>query len=180
MNRRRSLLAVRSFANEAHLLRILDSVADSPEVTGSASIAPTSTTDSQYTVTQLVTASPFASSKGSTSSTGIITGRTGSIVGAIGGAALIAGVVLCLVIRRRRARSALSAVLIDSQSDVGRAAIPYPLATEMLRLYVRVFLSQLATCGHTRLIKQLRSSGPFRPKYIPDTGIILDDRHDEL
>jgi len=177
MNRRRSLLAVRSFANEAHLLRILDSVADSPEVTGSASIAPTSTTDSQYTVTQLVTASPFASSKGSTSSTGII---TGSIVGAIGGAALIAGVVLCLVIRRRRARSALSAVLIDSQSDVGRAAIPYPLATEMLRLYVRVFLSQLATCGHTRLIKQLRSSGPFRPKYIPDTGIILDDRHDEL
>jgi len=178
MNRRRSLLAVGSFANESQLLRILGSVADSPEVTGSAPVAPTSTTDSQYTVTHLATASPLASSKGSTSSTGII---TGSIVGAIGGAALIAGVVLCLAIRRRRrARSALSAVLIDSQSDMGRAAIPYPLAIEMLRLYVRVFLSQLATCGHTRLIRQLRSSGPFRPKYIPDTGIILDDRHDEL
>ncbi len=157
MNRRRSLLAVGSFANESQLLRILGSVADSPEVTGSAPVAPTSTTDSQYTVTHLATASPLASSKGSTSSTGII---TGSIVGAIGGA--------------------LSAVLIDSQSDMGRAAIPYPLAIEMLRLYVRVFLSQLATCGHTRLIRQLRSSGPFRPKYIPDTGIILDDRHDEL
>jgi len=125
------LLAVRSFANESQLLFILGSVADSPEVTGSASDIVATSTNGQTTLTPQNTSFPSASSsfKGSTN-TGAI---AGGVLGGIFGAALIAGIVLWFTIRRRRARSALSAAPNGGQGNMGQIIVPYPL------IYVRFF-----------------------------------------
>ena len=46
-----------------------------------------------------------------------------------------------ITVRRRRARSALSAVAFYDQSDVGHGAVLYPTVASVPRLYVRVFFS---------------------------------------
>jgi len=135
-------LVVRSFAIESQLLRILGSVTDSPEVTGITQppIAPTSTTDSQPTVMPQTTSSSLASNSSSkpegSTNTSVI---AGGIIGGIVGAALITVIVSWFTIRHRRARSAQSAVSIDGEGDMGQAVVPYPLAIETPRFYVRVF-----------------------------------------
>lgn len=106
---------------------------DSPEVTGSGSSIPTSTKNSQSTVTPQTasSASSSSSSSKSSSNTGAI---AGGVVGGVVGAALIAGIVSWYAIRRRRARSAPSAAYIG-QNDMGQAAVPYPLTIDTPRLY---------------------------------------------
>jgi hypothetical protein len=158
-----------------NLLRILGSVTDSPEGTGSASNVPTSTRNSQSTVTpqKISSASSSASSspsKGSSNTAAI----AGGVVGGVVGAALIAGIVAWFTIRRRRARSA------PSTAYMGQAAVPYPLTIETPRLYVRLIFSSSRGTTRTELIGSLRSLGPFRPEYVPTTSTIPDDQHDEL
>jgi len=110
---------------------MLLAVTDSPEITGSASNVLTSTRASQSTFTPQTTPSPSnSSSKGGT--------IAGGVVGGIAGAAL-AGIMAWTIIRRRRARSALSTVVIDNQSDLGRGAVPYSIVADVPRLYVRIF-----------------------------------------
>jgi len=108
---------------------------DSPEVTGTAATVPTSTKNSQSTVTPQTTSdapdSSNSSSKGS-SNTGAI---AGGVVGGVIGAAIIASLVSWFTIRRRRASSAPSAAYIDGQSGMGEATAPYPLGIETPRLY---------------------------------------------
>lgn len=59
--------------------------------------------------------------------------------------------------------------------------VPYSPTPETLRIYVSfsfLFLFRLATRGRkrTKLMGYLRSLGPLRPEYIPDT----DDANDGL
>ncbi|KAI0293052.1 hypothetical protein BC826DRAFT_1097725 [Russula brevipes] len=106
---------------------------DSPEVTGSAPIFPTSVRGSQSTIT-LTTNSPESSSapQSSSSKTGAI---AGGVVGGVVGAALIAGVVIWFTTRRRRGRLAPSAAFaIDLGSDI-KHPVPYPLSMDSPRLY---------------------------------------------
>lgn len=104
---------------------------DSPEITGSASNVPTSTKNSQSTFTPQTT-SPSSNSSNSSSKGGAI---AGGVTGGIAGAALIAVVVAWITVRRRRARSALSAVAFYDQSDMGHGAILYPTVASAPRLY---------------------------------------------
>ncbi|KAI9455005.1 hypothetical protein BJY52DRAFT_1282187 [Lactarius psammicola] len=83
---------------------------DSPEVTGTASIVPTSTN----------TAAQSTSTTRRRSKAGAI---AGGVVGGVVGAALIAGVVLWFAIRRRRARSAPS---MDFQGGEKEQPLPDP------------------------------------------------------
>jgi hypothetical protein len=135
MLQRRSSLVVRGSARKTQLfLHVTGSVADSPEITGSASNVPTSTKNSQSTLTpQTTSPSSNSSSKG-----GAI---AGGVTGGIAGAALIAGVVAWITVRRRRARSALSAVAFYDKSDMGHGAVLYPTVASVPRLYVRVVFS---------------------------------------
>jgi hypothetical protein len=134
MLQRRSSLVVRSSARKTQLfLHVTGSVADSPEITGSASNVPTSTKNSQSTFTPQTT-SPSSNSSNSSSKGGAI---AGGVTGGIAGAALIAVVVAWITVRRRRARSALSAVAFYDQSDMGHGAILYPTVASAPRLYVR-------------------------------------------
>lgn len=116
------------------LLRILGCVTDTPEGTGSASNVPTSTRNSQSTVTPQ-TASSASSSASSSSSKGSsnTAAIAGGVVGGVVGAVLIAGIVAWFTIRRRRAREP------PSTAYMGQAAVPYPLTIETPRLYVRMF-----------------------------------------
>jgi len=101
---------------------------DSPEVTGSASVVPSSTSSSQSIITSN-TSSP--SSSKSSSNTGAI---AGGVVGGIIGVALIAGFVTWFTIRRSRARSVHPAELSGDQgSDM--AVVPYPSDIGRLKLY---------------------------------------------
>ncbi|KAH9071170.1 hypothetical protein EDB83DRAFT_320058 [Lactarius deliciosus] len=77
---------------------------DSPEVTGTASIVPTSTS----------TAARSTSTSHHSSNAGAI---AGGVVGGVIGAALIAGVVVWFAIRRRRARSSPSMDFQDGEKD---------------------------------------------------------------
>ena len=127
MNRRRSLLTVRSnFSYKPQHLHILGSVStDSPEVTGSASIFPTSTKNSQSTFPPQTTSSVSSNSyHRRNSDIGAIASGT---AGGIAMAALIAGIVSWFTIRRRRARSAQVAV-----------TYPPPMI-KTPKLYVRIF-----------------------------------------
>ena len=117
-----------------HLLCIFGAATESPEVTGSASIVPTSTSSGQSTVT------PKTSLSGG-SDTGVI---AGSVVGGVIGVALIAGLVTWFTIRRIRARSAPPAEYSSGQgSDM--AVVPYSQDTRMPKLYVSLFFFHPAT-----------------------------------
>jgi hypothetical protein len=103
---------------------MLGLLADSPEVTGTAPIA-------------------ISTSKSQSNSTGgsNVAEIVGGVAGGIIGTALIAGIVIRFIIRRRRARSAPSDEFrIDGQSDMGQAAAPHPLTIETPRIYVSSFL----------------------------------------
>ena len=103
---------------------------DLPEVTGSASIVPSSTSSGQSSIT------PKTSSSGG-SDTGVI---AGSVVGGVIGVALIAGLVTWFTIRRIHARSAPPAEPSSGHgSDM--AAVPYSQDTRRPRLYVSLFFS---------------------------------------
>lgn len=135
--RGRSLLVVRIFSDKPNIYLILV-LPDSPEVTGSASTVPTSTKNSQSTITPQTTSSASDSSNSSSkksSNTGAI---AGGVVGGVIGAVIIAGVVAWFTIRRRRARSAPSAAYLGGQDDMGQATVPYPLTVDTPRLYVRL------------------------------------------
>jgi hypothetical protein len=112
--------------------------ADSPEVTGSASIVPISTSKSQShpQTTSPVSLSPSNSSTSGSDVAEIVVGVVGGIIGM----ALIAGIAIRFIIRRRRARSAPSdEFYIDGQSDMREAAAPHPPAIETPKTYVRFF-----------------------------------------
>ncbi|KAF8261140.1 hypothetical protein EI94DRAFT_1746680 [Lactarius quietus] len=98
------------------------SVGDSPEVTGSVFIVPTSTTGSTLAPSG-VSSSPTSTSHSSSNS--------GAVAGGVVGAALIAGAAAWLVIRRRRAgRAAPSSAHMSGQvgeiTEMGQQ-VPYPL-----------------------------------------------------
>ena len=135
MQQQRSLLVVCTLVDEPFPLCILNSVTDSPEVTGSASVVPSSTSSSQSIIPSN-TSSP--SSSKSSSNTGAI---AGGVVGGIIGVALIAGFATWFTIRRSRARSVPSA---EHSGDQGSemAVVPYPSDIGRLKLYVSHPFSQ--------------------------------------
>lgn len=148
---------------------------ESPEVTGSASNVPSSTSSYQSTVVRGTT-SPKSSFK-SNSNSGA---TTGSEVGGVVVVALIAGLAAWFTIRRRRRRRhAPSADYISSQgSDI--AAVPYPMDLVRPKLYVRLFFFfRSATCQgkayETVIDRIVVSAGSFRPKHIPDAANFSDD-----
>ena len=129
MNRRRSLLVVRSsfFKRTAIPTYSWLYITDSPEVTGSASIFPTSTKNSQSTFTPQASSSSSVSSNSSRKGNSNIGPISGGTAGGIAVATLIAAIVSCITIRRRRARSV-------------QVAVTYPLTMiETPKLYVRTF-----------------------------------------
>lgn len=113
---------------------------DSPEVTGTVSIVPTSAvTVSQSTLTPSAgsssssTPTPTPTSHSSSTSGAI----AGGVVGGFVGAALIAGVVVWFVVRSRRARSPLSNTYTSGQGgEMMGQPVPYPSSVETPRLYV--------------------------------------------
>ena len=121
----------RPFCCSHPILFILLSRPDSPEVTGSVSIVPTSTNGvSQSTVTLGQTASALPSTLHSNSDSGVVAG------GVVGGFVLISGVVAWLIVRRRRARWAPSTAYMSGPlGKVGQKA-PQPLTQ---RLYVSLY-----------------------------------------
>lgn len=112
---------------------------DTPEVTGTASIIPSSIKVAQSTLTPTATGSHSSSTSASHSSSnaGAI---AGGVVGGLLGAALIAAVVAWFVIRRRRARSAPSTEYMSGQSGEMGQPVPYPLTVDAPRLYVSLFV----------------------------------------
>lgn len=120
---------------------MLGPVTDSPEVTGSVPIVPTSTRKSQSTVAAKAPSSASPSSSDASSNGSSNAGKiAGGVVGGLVGAALIAGIVLWFIIRRRRTRLAPSSEFyIDGQSDMWKEAVPYSPTIETPRAYVRVF-----------------------------------------
>ena len=162
MKRWRSLLAVRIFANEPHLLCILGTGTDLPEVTGSASVVPSSTSGTQSTNTS----SPVASSRGS-SDTAVI---AGGVVGGVVGIALVISFVAWLTIRRGHARAAPPMEHSGGlMSDM--AVVPYSQATKKPRLYVGLFY--LPATARAWLICSSRSIGPFGPEHISNECTFL-------
>jgi hypothetical protein len=119
-------------ANEPHLLCtvLIGSITDSPEVTGSASNVPSSTSN-RSTITP-GTSSPALSSSKSNSNAGAI---AGGVAGGVAGVALIAGLVAWFTIRRRR-RHAPSADYISGRGSSDMGVVPYPMDTWRPRLYV--------------------------------------------
>ncbi|KAN0140945.1 hypothetical protein V8E53_001389 [Lactarius tabidus] len=97
-------------------------VGDSPEVTGTATIIPTSTSKAPQSVTSSISSS---STSHHSSNVGAI---AGGVVGGILGAALIAGVVLWLAFRRRHARPVF-------QGGEKEQPLPQPLAKGAPKLY---------------------------------------------
>ena len=163
MLQQRSSLVVRSFSHKTQLfLHVSGSVADSPEIPGSTSNVPTSTRSSQSTFTPEAVSSSLSSSPPSSSKSGAI---SGGIVGGIVGAALIAGVVAWLTFRRRRACSALSAIVIDDRLDMRQEAVLYPIVAEVPRLYVREFFSLSADhmWSYRRIVHKWLTTLPRTP-----------------
>jgi len=108
---------------------LAQSAGDSPEVTGSASNVPSSTSN-QTTITPGTSSRASSSSSKSNSNAGAI---AGGVVGGIVGVALIAGLVAWFTILRRR-RHAPSADYISSQgSDMG--VVSYPTDIGRPKLY---------------------------------------------
>ncbi len=134
MHHLRRVLGVCIHANlsEPRLLCIIGLVTDSPEVTGSASNVPSST--SNQSIISSKTSSPVPSSSKSNSNAGAI---AGGIVGGVVGVALIAGLVTWFTIRRWR-RYAPSAEYFSGQgSDMG--VVGYPMDIGTPKLYVCLF-----------------------------------------
>jgi len=115
-------------------IALAQAVGDTPEVTGTASIVPPSTSGvSQSTLTPSASGSTSASHR--SSDAGAI---AGGFIGAIAGVALIAGVVVWFIKRRRRVRSAPSTAYLSLQGGEieHRQPVPYyPQSIEMPRLY---------------------------------------------
>jgi hypothetical protein len=112
---------------------------DSPEVTGTTSIVPLSTSRiSQSTLT------PSASTPTSTSHHNSDAGPiAGGVIGSLLGVALVIGVVAWYLIRRRRARSAPSTAYLNLHGSENEhwQPMPYPPTIERFetpRLYVSV------------------------------------------
>jgi len=95
------------------------SIGDSPEVTGTASIVRVS--QSTLTPSASGSGSSSTSTSHSSSSSGVI---AGGVVGGVVGAAMITGVAAWFVVRRRRARSAPSTAYLSGR---GEKPVPYPL-----------------------------------------------------
>ena len=123
-------------ANQPHNLRIFGFMTDAPEVTGSASVVPTSSLSS----------SPSNSPTKGSSNSGAI---AGGVVGGTSAAVLVAGIVSWFAIRCRRARAALSSLYSDGQdtTTMGHVTAPYPpaLTNETLKLYVSILF---CSTGH--------------------------------
>ena len=135
MQQRRSLPVVRIFDNELHLICILNSATDSPEVTGSASVSP-SLVGGGTTTTSKTSSSPVPSAFRGSSNTGAI---AGGVVGGIIGVALITGFAAWFTIRRRRARSPRPPSVDyfgGQESEMG--VVPYPPNIGR-KLYVSLF-----------------------------------------
>ncbi|KAI9459401.1 hypothetical protein BJY52DRAFT_366461 [Lactarius psammicola] len=107
-------------------------VGDSPEVTGTALIVATSTSEVTKSTITPDTSSSSTPISDHSSNTGAI---AGGVVGGIIAVALIAGVVLWFVIRRRRARSVPSAPYEDPQGSEKEQLPPHPLAEGTLKIY---------------------------------------------
>jgi len=108
-------------------------IGDTPEVTGTASIVPTTILASHSTVTPSATSSSSSipTSHSSSSNAGAI---AGGVVGGLIGAAVIAAGVAWFVIRRRRARAPSAAYMSGQGGDMGEP-VPYPLTVETPRVY---------------------------------------------
>jgi hypothetical protein len=137
----RKVSAVRNCANEPHLLCtvLIGSITDSPEVTGSASNVPSSTSN-QSTITPGASSPASSSSSKSNSNAGAI---AGGVAGGVAGGALIAGLVAWFMIRRRR-RHAPSADYISGQGsdiDTTPMSMTFPMDVGRPKLYVSLFLS---------------------------------------
>ena len=167
----------------------LGSVTDSPEVTGSASVGPSSASSSQSTSvapsstsSSQFAAAPKTSSPSSpkghgSSNTGAI---AGGVVGGIIGVALIVGFVTWFIIRRSRARSTPSTEHSGDQgSDM--AVVPYPSDIGRLRLYVSPFFSHSATVKAYRSVIDVHctfqdpSDPSTYPTSVPSPTILASD-----
>lgn len=108
---------------------------DSPEVTGTSLIVPTSTNLVSPSTTTPSSSSPTSTSQ-SNSKAGAI---AGGVVGGVVGAALIAVVVAWFVVRRRHAGSPPSDKS-GQGSEMGQSMpAPHPLGVDTPRLYVSEF-----------------------------------------
>ena len=116
----------------AHIYLIL-SYQDYPEVTGTTAIVPTSTSKAAQAVAP-------STSLFSTSTVGAI---AGGVVSGILGVALVSGVDVWFVIRRRRARSAISSIYSSNQEGELEQPVSYPLLTieTPTTLHVSVYFS---------------------------------------
>jgi len=110
---------------------IIGPVTDSPEVTGSACNAPSSSS----------TITPSSPSKGNSNAGAI----AGGVVGGVVGVALIAGLVTLFTIRRRRRHVPSAEYLSSHGSDMGVVLKPTNIGT--LKLYVSHFFFALPRAG---------------------------------
>lgn len=99
---------------------------DFPEVTGTASIFPTSTSKAPQSVTSSISSSSSSHHSSNVGAT------AGGVVGGIVGAALIAGVVLWFAFRRRHAR-------LVSQGREKEQPLSLPLTNGAPKFYVSVY-----------------------------------------
>lgn len=169
MNHWRSLLAVRIFANEPHLLCILGTGTDLPEVTGSASIVPSSTSHGGTQSTNPPKTSSSVASSGSSDTAAI----AGGVVGGFVGIALVVGFLAWFTVRRGRARAASPMEHSgDLRSDM--AAVPYTQATKRPGLYVSLFCLPAAAKAYTSvadlfiaLYRTLRTRAHIQRMHLP-------------
>jgi hypothetical protein len=167
------------FDNEPHLICILNSATDSPEVTGSASVS-SSLVGGGTTTTPKIT-SPVSSSSHSSSNTGAI---AGGVVGGIIGVALITGFVAWFTIRRRRARSPRPPSVEyfgGQESEMGVAAlVPYPP-----NIGRKLYVSPFFTPNHVQVYKSvidrlIAFPGPFGSKHISYDCTFPNDQCDGI
>ena len=126
---------------------------DSPEVTGTAS-----------------TVSHHSSDDGAIA---------GGVVGGIAGAALITGIALWYILRRRRDRSVpLESMKFrtveNRQSTQVSTPLSSTLANEAPKLYVSVYSLPSIFCP--KLIWSVYSSGPFGSNDLPEQGLLANEQ----
>jgi len=110
-------------------MSLAESVGDSPEVTGSVSVFPISTSGASQSTQTLssVSSSPTSTSHSSSNSGAV----AGGVVGGVVGVTLIAGIVAWFVLRRRRARLAPSSEYMSGQLGEMGQPEPYPLTQKL-------------------------------------------------